>query len=185
MISWALKEWAIAVEALLAGELILLIRKGGIHEGKAAFTAPSDRFFLFPTHEHQQAPLLRSPYRERLTPQPVPQVGDPVSIQGWAHVTHQIPLAATVDPKALRPFHIWTDAWLQERLAWKPERPAYCLLLQAHRFNVPLELPYQKQYGGCRSWVTIDGPTALPDSVPVMPETVYQEMAQRIASVLL
>lgn len=179
-IAWALKEWAVAVDALLSGDLILLIRKGGIREHGHSFEVPSDRALLFPTFEHQKAEALRAPYQAKLTPQSVPAIGDNLILPGWAQITHQLPLSVPPGVEQLHPFHIWTDAWLAERLAWKPERPTYVLLLRAHRFSAPVVVPYQKQYAGCRSWITIEVPESLPESAPVLPAETYDAIAEQI-----
>jgi len=50
----ALKEWA-AVDALEQGKTImLLLRKGGIHEQGGRFKVAQNQILLYPTHEHQQ-----------------------------------------------------------------------------------------------------------------------------------
>lgn len=182
---WALKEWSIAVEALLSGDLIALIRKGGIRESRPHFEVPSDRVLLFPTYEHQQAQALRLPYKERLTNRPVPVINEPITLPGWAQITQQflVPEAESV-VAALHPFHVWTDDWLRERLAWKPERPAYVLLLRAYRFSDPVTLLYRQQYGGCRSWITLVDMPALPSSVPVHTEIEYEQQVGAISRVL-
>lgn len=178
-IHWALKEWAIAIEALLAGEFILLLRKGGIREPYPSFQVPSRQVLLFPTYEHPRAEALRSPYAERLAQQPRPEIGQPMTIAGWAQITHQVNLSGTSAVAPLHPFHIWTDAWLMERLRWQPDRPAYGLLLRAHRFTTPAKLPYQRQYGGCRSWIEITS-SSLPESTPVLSEATYDTLATNI-----
>ena len=50
----AFKEWAIVVDALGRGEQILILRKGGIAEGRGGFKPEHERFLLFPTLFHQQ-----------------------------------------------------------------------------------------------------------------------------------
>ena len=50
----ALKEWAVIVHALLEGEQIVDVRKGGIKEDGRHFDVPAKRFWLSPTAEHQQ-----------------------------------------------------------------------------------------------------------------------------------
>ncbi len=50
----AFKEWAAIVEALGAGEQILLLRKGGIAEGRGGFQVKNQRFWLYPTFFHAQ-----------------------------------------------------------------------------------------------------------------------------------
>lgn len=48
------KEWALVCGALGRGEQHVLIRKGGIAEGRAGFRFRHDAFFLFPTLFHEQ-----------------------------------------------------------------------------------------------------------------------------------
>ena len=182
---WALKEWAIAVQALGAGDLILLVRKGGIHESRRSFNMPCDRALLFPTYEHQQASALRSPFQSAMTPQAVPALGDGMSLQYWAEITHQLPLAEQGIVEALQPFHIWTDDWLVERLAWKPERPAYALLLRVQRLVAPVDITYQAHHQGCRSWITLqDETTELPNGVPVLSDQDYRRQVTQIQAAI-
>ena len=55
MLQTGFKEWAVIVEALGQGEQIVILRKGGIAEGRDGFRAEHERFWLFPTRFHQQA----------------------------------------------------------------------------------------------------------------------------------
>lgn len=183
-VSWALKEWAIAVEALLAGDLVLLIRKGGIRESKPFFEVPSDHVLLLPTYEHQKAEVLRQPYEERLTPRSVPDIGAEILLPGWAHITQKIQLPSSFVVQSLHPFHIWTDDWFAERLAWKPQRPAYALLLKAYQFSEPISLSYQAHHTGCRSWINLDLAKTLPESTPVLSDTDYLTKAAAIESAI-
>src|SRR5262245_4553049 len=50
----AFKEWAVVVDALGRGDQILVLRKGGISEGRGGFQIEHNRFLLFPTLFHQQ-----------------------------------------------------------------------------------------------------------------------------------
>jgi len=50
----ALKEWATIVNALENGDQTVLLRKGGILEDSSGFVVESEKFFLFPTFEHQE-----------------------------------------------------------------------------------------------------------------------------------
>src|SRR6185369_4419172 len=50
----AFKEWAIVVDALGRGEQIMILRKGGISEGRGGFKMEHDEFLLFPSQFHQQ-----------------------------------------------------------------------------------------------------------------------------------
>jgi hypothetical protein len=178
----ALKEWAIAVEALLQGELILLLRKGGIRETEGRFRVQRDRVALFPTVEHQKPAWLKPAYRDQITPAASPPAS--VLFTGWAEITAVMPLT---DPEAvsrLTPFHIWTEAWALERLAWKPQQPLLALCLRAHRFVEPHRVAYQAQFRGCRSWLDLEPPLDLAGSQAVLSDRAYGEQVAAIQAVL-
>ena len=59
----ALKEWAAIVHALLEGEQIVDVRKGGLREDGRHFDVTSRCLWLYPTAEHQRAELLKPAYR--------------------------------------------------------------------------------------------------------------------------
>ena len=56
--SIALKEWAAVCLALSDGRQSLLLRKGGIAEGRGGFRMEHDEFWLFPTQFHQSPEQL-------------------------------------------------------------------------------------------------------------------------------
>lgn len=171
-LSQALKEWAVAVDALLAGEQILLLRKGGIREGRGGFTVKAKQVLLFPTFEHQQAALVKAPYQEAVAASPT-GYSTTVTFHGWAEVTHRLVLEGPHDGQALLPFHIWNERFVQERLAWKPGIPLQGLLLRSHRLPAPQTVTYQPTYGGCRSWIDLAETVSLEGSQPVLCDEAY------------
>jgi len=62
----AFKEWAVTVRALAEGEQLLTLRKGGIREPDKHFNLEYDRFFLYPTFDHQRPDLVRQSHRPEL-----------------------------------------------------------------------------------------------------------------------
>jgi hypothetical protein len=85
----ACKKWAVVVDALLGGEQILDLRKGGIREEGRGFELRGDRFWLFPTYEHQGADLLRPAHRpalKRVLVEHGRAAANHVRIGGWAEV---------------------------------------------------------------------------------------------------
>ncbi|MCW2959117.1 MAG: hypothetical protein JWP18_1920, partial [Solirubrobacterales bacterium] len=56
----AFKEWAVTVRALAEGEQLVTLRKGGIREDGKHFELSHDRFFLYPTFDHQRNDLVRA-----------------------------------------------------------------------------------------------------------------------------
>src|SRR5271163_3110147 len=55
LMSIGFKEWTLICEALGSGAQSIILRKGGIAEGRAGFRFQHDEFFLFPTLFHEQA----------------------------------------------------------------------------------------------------------------------------------
>src|ERR1700744_4574422 len=63
----AFKEWAVTVRALAEGEQLLTLRKGGIREPEKHFKLDYERFFLYPTLDHQRSDLVRESHRPELS----------------------------------------------------------------------------------------------------------------------
>lgn len=176
----AFKEWAIAVEALTKGKTILLLRKGGIKEENNRFEVAYRQILLYPTYEHQKPQLLKPEYRDRVTevasgwhPQTVP-------IKSWAHITDILQLTEAETLAALEPYHIWNETLSRDRFQWKPKQPLYLLLLRVYRLPETINLPYRDEYGGCRSWIDLEMPLSLEDSIPVIGDREYQTQVQAI-----
>lgn len=180
----ALKEWAVAVDALAGGETIVLLRKGGIREEGKHFRVAHDEVLLYPTYEHQQPELLKPRYAGLA--QPVPSGWHPqtVTIDGWARITDifQVSEAATVE--ALLPHHIWNERFAAERFGWKPRYPLYVLLLRAYRLAAPQTIPYVAAYGGCRSWIDLEAPVALAGMRPALTDAEYAERTAEIRAIV-
>ena len=49
----AFKEWAVTVRALAEGEQLITLRKGVLPQGDRPFRLAHERFFLYPTFDHQ------------------------------------------------------------------------------------------------------------------------------------
>ena len=62
----AFKEWAVTVRALAEGEQLVTLRKGGIREPNKHFEVEHDRFFLYPTFDHQRRDLVRESHPPEL-----------------------------------------------------------------------------------------------------------------------
>ncbi len=59
MKSVGFKEWSVVCEALGRGLQSIILRKGGIAEGRAGFSFRHREFFLFPTYFHEQLEKVR------------------------------------------------------------------------------------------------------------------------------
>ena len=59
MKSIGFKEWSLVCEALGRGMQSVILRKGGIAEGREGFSFRHREFFLFPTFFHEQVAKVR------------------------------------------------------------------------------------------------------------------------------
>lgn len=183
MVSWVLKEWQVAVTALLQGETILLLRKGGIREAQGRFSLAARDLLLLPTLEHQKISLLKPPFQPLAAEGATPDT-DRICFTGWATITHALPLTAAAEVAALLPHLVWNEQFVEERLGWQPDRPLYGLLLRAYRLESPLVLPCHAGYSGCRSWVEIGEPVAVEKSTPALAEADYTDRVNTILAAL-
>jgi hypothetical protein len=167
----ALKEWAVVVRALLGGEQILDLRKGGIREEGRHFALHSTRVWLYPTAEHQQPDLVRPAYRRWIEDAERDAPADrAIRIEGWADIVGVARLTEPDDLAKIDGKFIWTGDYAASRLNWKRRDPLWVLALRAHRLAQPVTVPWREEYGGCTSWVDLDG---LPDD----PASVASEPA--------
>lgn len=176
----AFKEWAIVVDALGRGEQILILRKGGIDEGKGGFQVEHPRFWLFPTLFHQQRESVISTAQKRfdeIAPHFPP--ADRMRIDFMAQVAEWRRLESLSQAQALRGQHIWTDAVIEERFEWGRSRNIFALAVQVFRLPQAVELPMLPAYGGCKSWIELDADLPTKEAVSVLSETAFAEKLER------
>jgi hypothetical protein len=170
----ALKEWAAVVHALLEGEQIVDLRKGGIREQGRHFDVPARRFWLYPTAEHQKPELLKAAYRHWADLAHAAPVGQAITLQGWADITDVATITEPEQLAALDSKTVWSDSYAQSRLKWKRRDPLWVLVLRVHRLREPLTVAWQDYYGGCTSWVPLAG---LPATDAVASEPALSDVA--------
>jgi hypothetical protein len=162
----AFKEWAVIVRALLEGEQFLDVRKGGLREDGRHFAVRADRCWLYPTFEHQQPELVKPAYRRGLTDEPGAVDPQLVRIDGWADIVGVLTITEADELARLDSKLIWTPEYAASRLGWKSRQPLWVLALRTYQLETPCVVPYREEYGGCTSWVELDG---LPEDPAVLP----------------
>lgn len=178
----ALKEWAIATEALEQAQTIMLLRKGGIHEHGGRFNVKYNRVLLYPTHEHQQPFLLKPEYAHHVTPVTSGWHPETIRIGSWAEITDILPVSDEGVVEGLLPFHIWNQKFISDRLKWKPRQPLYVLLLRTYIID-PVIIPYLSEYGGCKSWIDLATPIAIANATPVLSDASYAQIVAEIREI--
>ncbi len=164
----AFKEWQVICDALESGEQSIILRKGGISEGKLGFQWLHERFFLFPTHYHEQAAQTRSDAEGNpRTFRPPLADGEEIAIRLFVETVETRRLTDWDEIAALAPEHIWTEQVIRERFDWGEDEPGISLArLQVYRLPEPWILKDRKGFGGCRSWIGL--PSDEHDDLPAL-----------------
>ena len=128
----ALKEWAVTIAALAAGDQVLIVRKGGI--GEKRFELPHPRFYLFPTFEHQRPELVKPAWRERFAG-PLAERDEParLPLPAYAELHSAHPIADAEALDAIDPLHILSPDYAAERLRWRRIHPLWAAVLRVWR----------------------------------------------------
>ena len=181
MATVALKEWAVAVKALREGRQVLLVRKGGISEETRHFRIEAKRFLFFPTYEHQRADLLQPAFQDDLAAV-LAEPRDPTRVRfdTYAELTDLIEVSEPAQVEALAPFSCFSTEYAEERLRWKPRHPLLVMAIRAYRLKQPVEVAARPDFGGCKSWVTLDDDVSSDNLVAAVDDATY---AAQIAAV--
>lgn len=151
----ALKEWHVVTEAMARGDQVLTIRKGGIRE--KAFHLEGSSFWLFPSWEHEAPGETKRAWHADLSHSLGARPTDgTVPLRARATVVDAYEISDHAALAALDGFHLWTPAYVEERLKWRPTKPLSVLVLRAEAMVEPLSLPLLPSYGGCTSWVELE-----------------------------
>jgi hypothetical protein len=181
MESIALKEWAVVCEALERGRQSIIVRKGGIAEGREGFHFRHREFFLFPTWFHEQPEKVRE--SDIKFPEPTP---DMIRIGLFA----RIEVATTIDSwkaaQLLGPLHILKPEVIRERFEYDSSPGLNVALLRVFRVVPIWTIADEKKYGGCRSWVSLPKPAGDLRFEPVLTDSAqaarHDEFAQLLGS---
>lgn len=177
------KEWQVVCDALASGRQSVILRKGGIHEGRAGFSFAEESFFLFPTRFHNQAQFVRE---GGVSVSPEWEVGDEVTIEHYVEVPWARTLTDWAEVARLEAEHIWTEETIRQRFDWEGKGMAsgsiHVALVRVYRLSSPWRFSYEKKYGGCRSWVELPEP---PDGwregmTPVLDDAPFAALAAKL-----
>jgi CDP-diacylglycerol--glycerol-3-phosphate 3-phosphatidyltransferase len=153
----AFKEWECIVEALGHGAQIVILRKGGIAEGRAGFQAKYPKFWLFPTRFHQQWEKTK-PELQRLVA-PTTEAGKDFALQYFAEVTDALYLSSWDQVVRINDAHFWGEEILRERFGYH-DRPGmeaglHLLIVRVSKINLPHRLKPAPEFEGCKSWIDV------------------------------
>jgi hypothetical protein len=179
--STGFKEWTLICDALGRGGQSIILRKGGIAEGRAGFRFQHDEFLLFPTLFHEQAAKLKVPAGTAL---PAPRADGQIEIRLHCRVewTQDVENWDTV--QRLAPFHWWQEFEVEKRFR-QDEKPGVSLaFVRVSRLSEPFVFPDSPRYGGCRSWVQLPDVPPETSLAPVLDDATHRPRESEIRAAL-
>ena len=179
MESVGFKEWALVCEALGRGEQTIILRKGGIAEGRDGFAFKHREFFLFPTLFHEQVEKTR--LVEAMLPEP--REGE-IAIEFFAKLEFSAVVTSWEMASALEPFHVLRTEVVRERFEYKEAPGIHVAFVRVFRLSTPWILSELPAYGGCRSWVNLPVLREAIGRKAVLGDAEHQDRTERVKKIL-
>jgi hypothetical protein len=176
MESAGFKEWSLVCDALGRGEQSIILRKGGIAEGREGFSFRHRDFFLFPTFFHEQVAKVR------ITSANLPGAGDSISIRWYAKVERALRIGALRMAETLAPLHILTPEVARERFGYKDEG-LNVAFVRVFELSPVWVLQNEKRFAGCRSWVDLPSPPKMKRKA-VIDDATHEKLRVRFDAIV-
>jgi len=182
-LSPAFKEWAAIVEALGAGEQILLLRKGGIAEGRGGFQVKNARFWLYPTFFHAQLEESKPgaarffALADRLD---APAGGSrdattPVTLRYFAEVVETVFVDDWSRIHALDAQHLWKENLVRERFDWSKPPGLHLIVVRVYATAQPHVVTPTPAMLGCKSWIEVPFDFEADASTAVLSDEAFEK----------
>lgn len=178
LLSVALKEWELQIDALLSGRQPFLLRKGGILESENQFELEHPRFLFFPTVVHQDPRMVKPLFRENL--RQVREEPGLVEIRGYGEAAAIFEVPSRGQLEALTDLYLWDAPLLDMRFSYRPEKPLYLVVVRAFRLAAPVPLQNTLDYAGCKSWIPLTSPIDVAAAVPALDPARFEAIIQRV-----
>jgi hypothetical protein len=178
------KEWTLVCDALGRGEQSMIIRKGGIAEGRAGFRFQYEEFLLFPTLFHEQVAKLKLP-ADTLLPSSLDDGRIEIRLRARVEWTRDVADLAVV--RRLAPFHFWQDSEIEKRFRYEEEKGnsgVSVAFVRIAKLSEPFVFPDSPKYGGCRSWIQLPDLPAEITATPVLDEKTHRARERDIQALL-
>jgi hypothetical protein len=176
MESIGFKEWSLVCNALGHGTQSVILRKGGIAEGREGFSFRRREFFLFPTFFHEQIAKVRIAAADIAAP------GNTIAIRWYAKVERAQRINSVAIAQALAPLHILSIAVVRERFGYKSDglNVAFVRVFEVSPVWV---LQNEKRFAGCRSWIDLPVPPEM-KMRPVMEDVAQAKLRAQFEGIV-
>jgi hypothetical protein len=181
----ALKEWAVLVDAMARGDLIAMIRKGGIREHRAGFDVRHDRFLLYPTFFHEKLNELDPRFHSALAAAHAnrPPAGT-IELRYVANVAAVWQVTELERLRAIDAEHGLTWGAVESRFRYRDDPRVHVVAVRLATLASVASLPEARRYTGCVSWVKLDEGVDVSGATPVIPDDAFAARVRALESSL-
>src|SRR5262245_14530217 len=181
----ALKEWAVLVDAMARGDIVAMVRKGGIREQRAGFNVRHDRFVFYPTFFHEKVDELAPRFRSGL--EAAHEARPAEGTVRIAHVADVVALWTVTNLERLRAIEGEHGlAWnaVASRFHYRDNPVVQVVAVRVSALREPVVVPELRRYQGCVSWVALENPVAVNDATPAVDDATLRARVMRIEQTL-
>ncbi|MBT4125231.1 MAG: DUF1802 family protein [Chloroflexi bacterium] len=179
-----LKEWAVTTGALGRGEQIFMLRKGGIREDGRHFKIEHEQFLLYPGLFHEGELLLKQEQQHLLEETANADFSKEISFSVYCDLVETIEISEEHQVQALNAFHIWSEEFPVKRFNWKPRHPLKLMIVRAYKLDSAATVNVDETYGGCKSWVDLNGEIDLTNLTPALSDSEFEAQVSKIHEAL-
>jgi hypothetical protein len=183
LVRTALKEWAVLVDAMARGDIIAMVRKGGIREQRAGFSVRHERFVFYPTFFHEKVAELAPRFQNDLA---IPQRPDEGTVR-IAHAAEVVGLWTVTDLERLRAIdgeHGLAWSAVESRFHYRDRPVVEVIAVRVSALRNPIVVPELRRYQGCVSWVALEEAIDVSAATPVLDVATLDERVARIERAL-
>ena len=176
----ALKEWAVLVDAMARGEIIAMVRKGGIREQRAGFAVRHERFLFYPTFFHERPGELAPQFAARLASSHAARPAEgTIRLEYLGQVAGVWPVSSLESLRSIDGMHGLAWSAVESRFHYRQKPGVQVVAVRMLRLAEPVVVPEERRYQGCVSWVALDGAVNVSNASPVLDDT---SMLMRVAA---
>ena len=176
----AFKEWAVVCASLGSGQQTIILRKGGIDEGRDGFRVSHGEFWLLPTRFHQDPAQLipeARPLWEKTQSNQSPSGKFLVDLFAVVQSVCEVLDETALD--RLSGLHILSAETLQQRYHYR--RPGlFVLTVRTYRVPAAYQVADSSYIAGCKSWVELPEQFSTAGATPVLDDATFAQRVRQI-----
>jgi hypothetical protein len=176
----AFKEWAVVCAALGSGRQTIILRKGGIDEGREGFRVEHREFWLLPTRFHQDQSQLTAdaqPLWQQVQDEEPASGKFFVNLYAVVKAVYELRDEAALDH--LNGLHILSAETVRQRFHYR--RPGlFVLAVRTYHVPAAYEVADSPYIAGCKSWVELPRELSTVGAMPPLDDAAFAEQMKQL-----